>query len=406
MNEAWIPYGAYWSTPFARWQGALSHLHSMEFLARIAAKELARRGIGLAGFDYAVLGLTVPQRQCFYGLPWVTAMMDADHVTGPTINQACATGARCLQAAAQEVSGGTAGTALVLSGDRTSNNPHVYYPAPHGAGGTGESEDWVLGNFSSDPYARCAMIDTAETVARKWQITTGEQHDVVLRRYGQYLDATADDRAFQRRYMSLPLEVPDARFRKARGALDGDQGVHETTREGLDRLAPVQEGGTVTFAGQTHPADGNAGVVVADRARARELSADPAIEIRIAGFGMARAAKGHMPEAPAGAARRALDDAGIALDDVAAIKTHNPFAVNDVVFCRETGADIDRMNNFGCSLIWGHPQGPTGLRAVIELIEELALRGGGYGLFSGCAAGDSAMAAVVEVDGGGARPAN
>ena len=55
------------------------------------------------------------------------------------------------------------------------------------------------------------------------------------------------------------------------------------------------------------------------------------------------------------------------------------------------------MNNFGCSLVWGHPQGPTGLRALIELIEELAIRGGGTGLFQGCAAGDTAMAAVVRV---------
>ncbi len=55
------------------------------------------------------------------------------------------------------------------------------------------------------------------------------------------------------------------------------------------------------------------------------------------------------------------------------------------------------MNNYGCSLIWGHPQGPTALRAIIELIEELALRGGGTGLFEGCAAGDTAMATVVRV---------
>ena len=59
-----------------------------------------------------------------------------------------------------------------------------------------------------------------------------------------------------------------------------------------------------------------------------------------------------------------------------------------------------KMNNFGCSLIWGHPQGPTGMRSIIELIEELAMRGGGYGLFEGCAAGDSAMACVIQVSDG------
>ncbi len=67
---------------------------------------------------------------------------------------------------------------------------------------------------------------------------------------------------------------------------------------------------------------------------------------------------------------------------------------------RETGFPIERMNNYGCSLVWGHPQGPTGLRAIIELIEELAMRGGGVGLFHGCAAGDTAMAVVLEVGAG------
>ena len=89
--------------------------------------------------------------------------------------------------------------------------------------------------------------------------------------------------------------------------------------------------------------------------------------------------------------------AGTSIERMDAVKTHNPFAVNDVLFSRQTGYPLEKMNNFGCSLVWGHPQAPMGTRGVIELIEELALRGGGYGLFSGCAAGDTAMAVVVEV---------
>jgi len=71
--------------------------------------------------------------------------------------------------------------------------------------------------------------------------------------------------------------------------------------------------------------------------------------------------------------------------------------VNDVYFCREMGVSKEAMNNYGSSLIWGHPQGPTGMRLMIELIEELVLRGGGYGLFAGCAAGDTAAAVVLKV---------
>lgn len=394
MCASYIPYGAYWSTPFARWQGSFAHLHALEFAAHTARSELARRKIPAEAFDYAVLGTTVPQHHSFFGLPWLMGMIGNDRVGGPTINQACATGVRTLLAAEQEIASGLAETALVVTADRCSNGPHVYYPNPEGPGGTGAHEEWVLDNFGHDPYAHVAMIDTAENVARKYQLTREEQHEVVLRRYEQYRSAPP---GFHARYMTLPFPVPDARFRKTRVTLAGDEGIHQTTREGLERLKPVREGGTVTYGSQTHPADGNAAVVVATRERARALSARPEIAIRLAGFGLARTDKAHMPQAPVPAAKRALAQADCRIDQLAAIKSHNPFAVNDIVFARETGADLMAMNNNGCSLIWGHPQGPTGLRAIIELVEELVDRGGGYGLFQGCAAGDTAMAVVLEV---------
>jgi len=397
MTDAYIPYGGYWSTPFAKWQGTLSHLNSVELAAHVAKDELKRREIDASGFDMAILGITVPQYKSFYGAPWMTGMMGADRVTGPTVAQACATSARCLQNAAQEIDGDTAHSALVVTTDRTSNGPNVYYPNPLGPGGTGTSENWVLDNFSHDPYAHVAMVGTAENVAKKWQITTDEQHDVVAQRYEQYCDATADDYAFQKKYMRLPFQVPDQSFRKTVASMTGDEGVFETTRDGLDRLQPVVPGGTVTFGSQTHPADGNTGIIVTTREKAREMSSDAKIEIRLAGFGQARTDKAFMPHAPVPASQRALDNARLSLNDMTAVKTHNPFAVNDIVFCRETGFDITKMNNYGCSLIWGHPQGPTGLRAICELIEELTCRGGGHGLFNGCAAGDSSVAAVIEV---------
>ncbi len=392
-----IPYGAYWSTPFARWQGPLAHLHAIEFAAHTAKRELDRRGIDPAGFDYGVLGTTVPQRKVFYGLPWLMGMLGNLDAGGPTIAQACATSARCMLAATQEIQGGMAEQALVVTADRISNGPSLYYPDPRGPGGSGKTENWVMDNFAGDPLAKVAMVETAENVARKFQVTTQEQHAVVLRRTEQYADARADDAAFHKRYMTLPFEVPDPRYRKTEATMDGDSGVIASSAEGLAKLKPVVEGGTVTFGGQTHPADGNAGMIVTAPGKARDYSSDPDIAVGVLGFGLARVELAHMPEAPLPAARRALDQAGLEIAAIDAIKTHNPFAVNDVVFARETGVDVNAMNNYGCSLIWGHPQGPTGLRSVIELIEELALRGGGLGLFTGCAAGDTAMAVVLEV---------
>ena len=397
MRETHIPYGAYWSTPFARWQGSFSHLHPLEFAAHVAKGELKRRNIDPKSFDFAILGTTVPSVSSFFGLPWVTGMIGAASVGGPTVNQACATSARCLQMASQEVGDEGSDCALVIAADKCSNGPHLYYPDPGGPGGTGVHEDWVLDNFNRDPYAGCAMITTAENVVKKFGVKTAEQHEVKLRRYEQYQEACAGEHAFHRRYMALPFEVPDPKFRKTVKTLAGDEGIHPTTADGLAGLKPVLPEGTVTFGAQTHPADGNAAVVVTTREKARALSANPKIEIRLLGYGLARADLAHMPYAPIPAARRALERAGLAIKDIDVVKTHNPFAVNDIVFARETGFDLMKMNNYGCSLVWGHPQGPTGLRTIIEMIEELAMRGGGRGLFTGCAAGDSAMAAVLEV---------
>ena len=254
----------------------------------------------------------------------------------------------------------------------------------------------MLDNFNNDPFAMNAMIDTAENVAMRYQITMAEQHAIVLRRYEQYQDALANDRTFQRRYMA-EVPITDANFRKTTGTLAGDEGVFGITAESLAKLKPVKPNGTVTFGGQTHPADGNAGMIVATKERAAELAQDKFIEVQLLGFGQARVEKGHMPMAPVPATRAALNAADLEIKDIDAVKTHNPFAVNDIVFARDTGFPVERMNNYGSSLIFGHPQGPTGMRSVIELIEELALRGGGNGLFTGCAAGDTAMAVVLNV---------
>ena len=391
--KAEIPYGCYWSTPFTRWQGAFANLNSVQFAAQVARRVLARRDLPAQAFDHGVLGLSVPQKHAFYGLPWLAGLAGLGHIGGPTLMQACATGVRVLLAATQEIESGMSAVSLAVTCDRTSNGPHLYYPNPRGPGGTGTHEDWVMDNFACDPLGAHAMVATAENVAKKHGIGTAEQHEVVLMRERQYREAVQS--GFHKRFMTLPFEVPNSK-----APLEGDEGIRSSTAEGLAKLKPVLEGGTVTYGGQTFPADGNAAIVLATAERAKELSRDTKIRIRLQGFGQSRAALAYMPEAPVPAAQQALAQAGVSVKQLKAIKTHNPFALNDLVFARATGADLAAMNNYGCSLVWGHPQAPMGTRSVIELIEELVLRGGGYGLFTGCAAGDTAMAVVLEVSGG------
>lgn len=396
FEKSCIPYGAYWSTPFCKWQGSLSTGHAVDLAAQAARRALAERDISSDALDGVVLGMTVPQKRTLYGGPWFAALAGNENVTGTMVSQACATGARTLATAATEIETGGGGAILGVTADRCSNGPHIYYPNPKGPGGTGEKEDWVLDGFGHDPWARNAMIDTAENVARECSISREEQDEVTLVRHRQYEDALADDRAFQKRYMLLPFEVTGRKGRVL-ATVDGDEGVFPTTAEGLAGLRPVVEGGTVTFGSQTHPADGNCGMLVTSRDAARGFSRKPEVEVRLLSYGQARAKKGFMAMATVPAARAALDAAGIDLAAVSVVKTHNPFAVNDAYLARELGLQIEDFNHYGSSLIYGHPQGPTGMRLIIETIEELESRGGGHGLFVGCAAGDTAAAVVIRV---------
>ena len=394
FHNTFIPYQAYWSTPFCKWQGALSRQHPLKLAANCAKDLLGKLPINADHIDALHFGATVPQHQCFFGAPWIAAMLGAEHITGPTIAQACATSARILASAGSAVSLGQNAVVLAIAADRISNGPHIYYPDPKGPGGMGISENWVWDNFNNDPHAKVAMVQTAENIAARFGFSREEQDDLTLHRFAQYQDALAKDRAFQKRYMRA-VHVKQGRKSVK---IDADEGVAVSTAEGLRALSPVLEGGTVSYAAQTHPADGNAGTFVCTKEAALTIAPSADFQVELLSYGEGRADKAHMGMAPVPAAQAALKSAGLNIGDIKAIKTHNPFTVNDLYFAQATGIDAKMMNNYGSSLIFGHPQGPTGLRLVIELIEELTQQGGGYGLMTGCAAGDTGAAIVIKVD--------
>jgi acetyl-CoA acetyltransferase len=320
--------------------------------------------------------------------------MGATDIPGVVVSQACSTATTCIYQAGVGVETDLYRNAYTLMVDRCSNGPHTIWPNPNGPGGTVISENWVMDHFSLDPWGGTAMIQTAENVAAETGISREQCDAVTLRRYEQYTEALADDRTFQKRYM-FPVEVKVAR--KKTITVEADEGVMESTAEGLAKLRPVIPDGTHTFGSQTHPADGNCAVIVTTRDKAKELSADPAIEIQMVSYGYNRTKKAHMAMAVVPAAKMALEKAGITIEDVTAIKTHNPFAGNDVYLADQMNIDVNGFNNYGCSLIYGHPQAPTAGRLIIEGIEEVAMAGGGYMLFSGCAAGDTAAALILKI---------
>ncbi|GAB6908544.1 Acetyl-CoA C-acetyltransferase [Desulfosarcina cetonica] len=394
LTKAFIPYGGYYSTPFARWQGTLSNEHSLILGANTAKRWFSAKKIDPKDIDYLILGATIGQKQWFYGAPWTAALMGNPDISGMTISQACTTSATCVWQAAVNVENGVYNNVFTLMADRTSNGAHTVWPNPKGPGGQVESENWMMDNFNKDPWAGDAMIVTAERVAKELGLSKEALDEDAWVRYSQYKDALENDREFQKRYM-FPVEANISKKKKI--VLEEDEGIFLHTEESIKQLKPALNGGIITSASQTHPADGNCGLIVTTKDNAKDLSTNADICIQIISYGYHRAKAGYMPMGPPPAAKKALENANISVKDLKAIKTHNPFATNDLFMAKEMSIDVRQFNNYGSSLVYGHPQGPTAGRAIIEGIEEVVLLGGGYFLFAGCAAGDCGVGLVLKI---------
>jgi acetyl-CoA C-acetyltransferase len=394
FTKAYIPYKGYYSSPFSKWQGSFANEHSIVLGSKTAKSWLASRDISSDIFDYLILGITIGQPHIFYGGPWTSALIGAQNIPGAMVSQACSTSTTAVFQAAMGVETGSFENVFTLMTDKCSNGPHTIWPNPQGPGGQVISENWVMDQFNNDPWAKNAMIQTAENVAKETGVTREQCDDLALRRAEQYADALTNDREFQKKYM-FPVSIQVSR--KKTIEIDADEGIMPTTQEGLAGLRPVLPDGAHTFGSQTHPADGNCALIVTTKENAANLSKDKSKDTQIISYGFSRAKKGFMAMAVVPAAQMALDRAGISINDVTVIKTHNPFAANDIYLADQMKIDVSSFNNFGSSLIFGHPQAPTAGRLIIEGIEELADKGGGYMLFTGCAAGDTGAALVLKI---------
>ena len=394
LTKAFIPYKGYYSSPFSKWQGSLANEHSIVLGSQTAKNWLGTKDISPDIFDYLILGATVGQPHIFYGGPWASALIGAHNIPGCLVSQACSTSTTVVFQAAMGIETKIYKQVFTLMTDRCSNGPHTIWPNPKGPGGQVISENWVMDQFNNDPWAKNTMIQTAENVAKETGVTREQCDELALRRYEQYMDGLANDREFQKKYM-FPISIRISRKKTIQ--MDADEGIMPTTRQGLEKLRPVLPDGSHTFGSQTHPADGNCGLIVTSKGKAGELSKDSSKDAQIVSYGFSRSKKGFMAMAVVPAAQMALDKAGISITDVNVIKTHNPFAANDIYLANQMNIDVNTFNNFGSSLIFGHPQAPTAGRLIIEGIEELADKGGGYMLFTGCAAGDTGAALVLKV---------
>ncbi|MCG6963052.1 MAG: thiolase family protein [Acidobacteria bacterium] len=394
FSRARIPYGAWGSSYFPAWQtSALAEVNIGQFAGEAMNRILGLRRVRAEHLDYLVIGSTVPWHWKFWNAPLVASCLGR-RVPGFHLEQACATGLQAVFLAAAEVDGGGNETVGVLTFDRTSDSPVGVFPERRGYRRTEALAD-VWDNFGFDPATGNAMIATAGLAARKYGIQRAEVDDITLCRYQQYFEAR--ESGFLDRVL-VPLEVLNMQGR-VMGVVDDDTGVRRLTAGALRGMRELDT--CVTAGTQTHASDGMACLLVCDRDKVAELSPRPEIDIRLVAKTALRTSPSLMPEAPALAVQKLFDQTGLGIRDMAVIKNHNPFAVNDAIFAKLLDCDWETMNRSGCSLVWGHPQGPTLTRLLIEALEESVDLGGGYVLLFGCAAGDVGIAAILEVSEGG-----
>lgn len=392
--NARIPYGTWGSSYFPAWQmSALAEVNIGQFAGEAMSRILNIRKVPQNIINYLVTGSTIPWHWKFWNSPFVTSC--AGHrIPGYHVEQACATGLKATLLAANEVQIGAGDVVGVLTFDRTSDSPVGVFPERRAYERTIALSD-VWDNFGFDPATGQAMLTTAGMAARKYKVDKREVDELTYHRYKQYFSAL--DSGFLNRVM-VPLEVLNLQG-KVMGKIDTDTGVRNITLDALKSMRELDS--CVTSGTQTHASDGMATLLISTKDKAKEISKRPEIDIQIVAKAEIRTKPGLMPEAPVFAVKKLLADTGLNINDMAVIKNHNPFAVNDVIFSKEFNYDWEKMNNTGCPLVWGHPQGPTLTRVLIEALEEAVDLGGGYLLVFGCAAGDVGIAAILKVTEGG-----
>jgi acetyl-CoA acetyltransferase len=391
FSEARIPYGTWGTSFFPAWQTSpLAEVNIGQFAGESMARIMGKRKVRVNELDYLVIGSTVPWHWKFWNATVVAACM-GHRIPGFQMEQACATGLQAVMLAGAQVQSGASNAVGVLTFDRTSDSPVGVFPERRAYQRTMAISD-VWDNFGFDPATGQSMLCSAGQTARKYGIKKQEVDELTARRYEQYFEAK--NAGFLDR-VAVPLELLNVQGRSM-GTISEDIGVKQIS---LDALRAMRElDSCVTGGTQTHAADGMATLLVTNNEKARSLSPRPEIVIRFVAKAEIRTLPAFMPEAPALAVKKILADTGLKLSDMAVIKNHNPFAVNDAVFSRIFNFDWNKMNNTGSPLVWGHPQGPTLTRVVIEALEEAVDLGGGYVLVFGCAAGDVGIAAIFSVN--------
>ncbi len=373
-------------TPVGKRYGALSGLHPATLLGVPQQALLQRTGLEPAEVGQIIGGCVTQAgeqsnnvtRQAWLhaGLPYTTA--------ATTIDCACGSSQQAVHLVAGLIASGsiTAGIGCgVESMSRVflgqANTPETGNPYP---------DDWAID--MGDQFT------SAERIAGNRGITRADVDSLGLRSQQRAAQAWAESR-FDGQI--APVEAPEVLDRQLTGntvTVTRDQGLRETTREGLGKLKAVVPDGIHTAGNSSQISDGAAAVLLMDEHRAHELGLKP--RARILASGMVGADPFYHLDGPIQATEEVLRRANMSLDDIDLVEINEAFAAVVLSWAQVHEADMDKVNVNGGAIALGHAVGSTGARLITMALHELERTDQSTALITMCAGGALATATIIE----------
>jgi acetyl-CoA C-acetyltransferase len=380
-------------TPIGRFGKSLNNVTAVK-LGEIAIKEaVSRAGIDASSIDEVIYGCVLQAGQG-QGVARLAAMGAGipKEVPAMTINKLCGSGLRTISMAAQIIKAGDADIIVAGGTESMTMAPYLVPKARWGARmGNAQMEDDMLKDGLTDTFSGLHMGITAENVAEQWGITREAQDDFSFRSQ-QKCEAAIKAGKFKDEI--VPVEVPQ---------WDGSTVVFDTdehpipgiSREAFDGAKPAfKKDGTVTALNASGINDGAAAVVVMSADKAAELGIKPLA--RIVSYASAGVDPSIMGIGPVPATKKALEKAGLSLDDMDLIEANEAFAAQSVAVGNDLGFDPEKLNVNGGAIALGHPIGASGCRILVSLLYEMQKRESKYGLATLCIGGGMGTAMIVE----------
>jgi 3-oxoadipyl-CoA thiolase len=397
VREAWIVSAV--RTPIGRYGGALARVRPDDLAATVIKAAVERSGVRPDAIDDVILGCANQAGEDNRNVARMSALLAGlpVEVGGQTVNRLCGSGLQAINSAAHAVMVGD-GDAFVAGGvESMTRAPYVMAKAetPFERGAR-EMYDTTLGWRFPNPklaemYYPYSMGETGENVATQEHVSRDDQDAFALVSHQRAVAAIESGR-FQNQI--VPVMAPQAKGEPLEISRD-EHPRADTSIEALARLrAAFREGGSVTAGNSSGINDGASATVVVASDYARANNLQPLARVlatAVAGVDPAVMGLGPIP-----ATRKALDRAGLRIEDLDLIELNEAFASQSIAVMRELGLDPDKVNVNGGAIALGHPLGMSGARLITMLSHELARTGKRYGLATMCIGVGQGIATIIE----------